>query len=143
MYICMCINKVYIYIYIYKTVCVWVCVSVCVCVYVYLHLSRCMSSSFNLIKKLHQKPSRGVVAKDRSNKLELLAYLHQAKNFILAGIFERSSQNPGVGLELMISIFNLKWIDEHLCSLFIFCLFICLFLCFCINFRKSKQMLET
>ena len=50
------INGIYIYIY----VCTYVYIRTCVYmrVYVYLTLSGCISFTFNLIKKLHQKPSR-------------------------------------------------------------------------------------
>ena len=76
---------------------------------VYLHLSGYISFIFNLIKRLHQKPTNVVVAKGQPNKLQLMACLHQAKKIILARTFKINDQNPGVAaLELMICIFKLK-----------------------------------
>lgn len=76
--------------------------SVCiVCMYMYPHLSGYISSIAYMIKKLHQK----------TNNLQLLAHLHQAKIIILAGIFEKSSRNPKEGLELIICILWLKLTD--------------------------------
>ena len=119
---------------VYKTVClsmcacvceclcvcvrVCVCVCVCVCVYVYLYLSGYISFIFTLIKKLHQKPTRG----DCSNRSPKIL--------------------TGVSLDLMICI-KMNWL---LSSLF-FSFFVYLIVLFFVSglncCYKSKQMVET
>ena len=76
-----------------------------------LHMSGYISFIFDLIKRLRQKPSRGVCS-ERLTKLAATAGPHTPnQKIILTGILEISGRNPGVGLDLTICIFRLKGID--------------------------------
>ena len=118
---------------VYKTKCVCVCVCVCLCVCLQLP---------GYVSKNYTKNQTGSCSL-RSNKLATTAGLPTpSQKFILAAIFLISGQNPSVGLELMICILNLKWIDWYLCYLFL-CFFISFFNSGLNYFFKSKQMVET
>ena len=85
----------------------FVCVcALCVCVVCVLCVCICVCINEILNKRLHQKPSRGGCSK-RSTKLAATAdLLIPSKKITLAGIFAISAQNPGVGLETMITFLS-------------------------------------
>ena len=65
----------------------------CACVCIFICLGTYLPFSIKL-KNYTKNQAEVVVAKGRPNSLQLLAYLHHTKNFILVGIFEISGQNP-------------------------------------------------
>ena len=100
--VCMCVYVCGVW---WCVVCVCVCVCVCECVY--LNLFGYISISIES-KNYPKDQAEVVLAKGQPNWLHLLDRLHQVKIFILAGIFYIIDRNPGVGLILMIWIFQLK-----------------------------------
>ena len=88
-------------------VCVCVCAHfMCVCVVCLLCVCICVCISEILNKRLHQKPSRGACSK-RTTKLAATAdLLIPSEKITLAGILAISAQNPGVGLETMITFLS-------------------------------------
>ena len=104
------LNYVYInlYVYLQKCVSVFLCVCEYVCVCVYLHLSRYITFVFNLIKRLHQKPSRGGCSYKLANKAANANLPTPNQIIYFCRDFEISGRNRGVGLTMMICIFRLK-----------------------------------